>query len=210
MGGWWVLLYVVDWPHHNLLRTGLQIARPITMRDVVSVMAPEPIRASHTKLFDEFSQLRIMEVNDQYVEAELFERFLEEMPQVCVELVVESDEGILLAKRVQKPAVWFWPGGRLYKGENLEDAAHRIAREELGIAISLETQLGVHSHFWDPTEVGEGVSRHTVNIVYHVTPDSQEFQISLDEQHSEYQFINEVPSDGHQYVREYLTTHDLV
>lgn len=151
-----------------------------------------------------------MEVNDEYVETDLFECFLEKMPQVCVELVVESDQGILLIKRTQKPNLWFWPGSRLYKGEALEDAAHRIAHEELSIGVDLEKQLGVHSHFWETEEVDEGVSRHTVNVVFLATPKQQEFQITLDEQHSEYQFVTEIDPEFHKYVREYLIAHSLV
>ncbi|ELZ47212.1 ADP-ribose pyrophosphatase, partial [Halorubrum coriense DSM 10284] len=57
-----------------------------------------------------------MDVHDERVPEKLFSQFVERMPQACVELIVESTEGILVAKRDIEPSVWFWPGGRLYKG----------------------------------------------------------------------------------------------
>jgi colanic acid biosynthesis protein WcaH len=90
-----------------------------------------------------------MRVHDEHVPAELYGLFIERMPQACVELVIERPEGILLAKRTKEPAAgeWFWPGSRLYKGERLADAAHRVASDELGIGITLAERLGVYAHF---------------------------------------------------------------
>jgi colanic acid biosynthesis protein WcaH len=150
-----------------------------------------------------------MEINDSRVPDELYGEFLDAMPQVCVELVVETDAGVLLCKRETKPCVWFWPGSRLYKGERLDEAAHRVAEAELGIDVQLRERLGVHSHFWDETETNEGVSRHTVNVVYRAVPDG-EFEIELDEQHSEYRFLTEPEPRLHEYVRKYLETYDLL
>ena len=142
-----------------------------------------------------------MDTNDTYLSEELYTQFLEEMPLVCVKLVLETDDGLSLEKRTGEPTVWFWPGGRLYKGESLPDAAHRIAAEELGIEIELVEQLGVQSHFWEPNETDEGVSRHTVNIIYHAEPKTTEFEIEFDKQHSEYRYITESDAALHEYVR---------
>lgn len=161
-------------------------------------------------LFSPFVVPFSMDVQDTYVADDVFTQFLEHMPQVCVEIVLETGDGILLCKRTNKPRVWFWPGGRLFKGEELADAAHRVAADELGIDISLIGQLGVHSHFWEPAETNEGVSRHTVNILFHARPKFDDFDITLDEQHSEYRFLAERDSELHPYVREYLTTYELL
>jgi len=151
-----------------------------------------------------------MDVQDSHVPEELFTDFLETMPQVCVELVLETDEGIFVGKRTGEPRVWFWPGGRLYKGERLDDAAHRIANEELGIEVTLQERLGVQTHFWEPDQVDEQVSRHTVNVVYHATPASTEYDIELDEQHATYRFLTEIEPELHEYVREYLRAYELL
>ncbi len=150
-----------------------------------------------------------MEIHDGRIPNEQFTHFLETMPQVCVELLFDTEEGVLLAKREVEPKLWFWPGSRLYKGETLTEAAHRVAREELGIEVRLAERLGVHAHFWDAIETPEGVSRHTVNVVYRAVPDG-EFEIELDEQHSAYRFCTETEPGLHQYVREYLDSYELV
>jgi len=151
-----------------------------------------------------------MEVQDEYIPQDQFRTCLENMPQTCVEVVLETEDGVLLCERTRKPKELFWPGSRLYKGEQLEDAAHRVAREELGIEILLSEQLGVHGHFWSPEQTEVGVSRHTVNIVYLATPESSDFEIELDEQHSGYRFVTDTSPELHEYVQEYLTKYNLV
>jgi colanic acid biosynthesis protein WcaH len=151
-----------------------------------------------------------METNDSHIPEERFREFLEQMPQTCVEVVVRTDDGVLLCDRATKPEEWFWPGSRLYKGEELDAAAHRVAREELGIDVTLSERLGVHSHFWGPEQTDSGVSRHTVNIVYLAEPASESPDIELDDQHTGYRFVTAVDSEFHEYVREYLTEYDLV
>jgi len=155
------------------------------------------------------SDSRRMEVHDTRIPDEQFRAFLAEMPQVCVEVVLDTPSGVLVAKRTTKPRVWFWPGSRLYKGEGLVAAAHRVAAEELGIDVTVHERLGVHAHFWEPTETEAGVSRHTVNVVYRASP-AGDWDVDLDEQHADYRFLTEVDPDLHEYVREYLRTYDLV
>jgi colanic acid biosynthesis protein WcaH len=151
-----------------------------------------------------------MEIYDDYIPEELFAEFVSQMPQICVEIVFESKRGILLAKRDIEPAIWFWPSSRLYKGEELDDAAHRIAREELGVEVHIIDQYGPYAHFWETSSVEGSPSRHTVNSVFHVEPVHGNYEITLDEQHSEYQYLTDVEDDLHEYVRLYLEDNDLL
>lgn len=147
-----------------------------------------------------------METRDEFIPEEIFAEFIDRCPQVCVELLIEDDRGVLLAKRTREPAKgeWFWPGSRLYKGERKEDAAHRIANEELGIDVEIENFVGVYEHFWETSSIKGSPSRHTVNLVYHVTPKTTESQITLNEQHSAVKFITGIEPAFHQYVVQYL------
>lgn len=147
-----------------------------------------------------------------HVPAELYGRVVANFPQVCVELVVEHDDGVLLARRDNEPAKgeWFWPGGRLFKGEVLEDAVHRIAEEELGIDVEIRQQLGVHAHFWETSDVVGNPSRHTVNVVFLVTPLDDDPPIELDDQHTEYRILGEPEPDLHEYVRRYVEEYELL
>jgi len=151
-----------------------------------------------------------MEVDDEFIPEETFAECLATMPQPCIDLVVEHDGGILLARRTNEPArgEWFWPGSRLYRGESLEDAVHRIARGELGIDVEIVEQLGAHGHFWDTASVEGLDSRHTVPVVYRVRPTAADPEITLDEQHSEYRVLRERDPDLHEYVHLYLDEYD--
>lgn len=159
---------------------------------------------------DAFEPYDAMAIDDEWVPEELFSEFIARMPQICVDLIVETEEGILLAKRDIHPPVWFWPGSRLYKGERLREAAHRIADEELGIEVDIVDQYGPYAHFWADRSVQGSPSRHTVNPVFHVEPADEDYEITLDEQHSEYRYLTELESDLHEYVRRYIEDNDLL
>lgn len=109
---------------------------------------------------------------------------------------------MLLAKRQNEPAKgeWFWPGSCLRKGGRLHDASHRVASDELGVEINLKGFLGVYEHFWEDVEP----TQHTVNIVYNASPTDAEAVVRLDDQHSEYRWVNEPSETFHPYVNEYL------
>lgn len=151
-----------------------------------------------------------MAVDDEWIPEELFSAFVSRMPQVCVDVILETDEGLLLAKRDIHPPVWFWPGSRLYKGEALRDAAVRVAREELGVEVRIEDRYGPYAHFWADSSVRGSPSRHTVNPVFHVVPAHETYEITLDDQHSDYRFLTEVEDDLHEYVRRYVEDNDLL
>lgn len=152
-----------------------------------------------------------MEVHDERIPEERYAEFIANMPEVCVEVVVERDGAVLLARRTNEPAKeeWFWPGSRLYKGEETGEAAHRVAREELGIAVQLDELLGVYSHFWERSAQSDDVSRHTVNVVYRTSPADPDPGIELDDQHDDYRWLDEREPDLHPYVQQYLADADL-
>ena len=153
-----------------------------------------------------------MKLHDVYLSEELYTDFLTHMPETCVELVLQHRGTVLLAKREIEPAKgeWFWPGSRLYKGEPTEEAAHRVAREELGIEIELESLLGVYSHFWDRSAQSPEVSRHTVNVVYRARPVEDDPRISLDDQHGEFRWLDDIEPELHEYVRTYIEDGNLL
>jgi ADP-ribose pyrophosphatase YjhB (NUDIX family) len=96
------------------------------------------------------------------------------VPRLCVEIVVKTNEGVLLTKRNIPPALGMWhlPGGTWLKGETAEEAAKRIALDELGIDISLGELLG-YVDFSPEVAVG-----HSISLVFLVKPHS--FDISPD------------------------------
>jgi colanic acid biosynthesis protein WcaH len=152
-----------------------------------------------------------METNDEFIDEALFSSFLDAMPQVCVELCLVHDGGVLVAKRANRPVKdeWFWPGSRLYKGEGLATAARRVGREELGIDVTVDRLLGVEEHFWDESAPSEDVSRHTVNVVYRAVPADEAFDITLDDQHTDYEFVTAPDERHHEMVHRYFEKYGL-
>jgi colanic acid biosynthesis protein WcaH len=147
-----------------------------------------------------------MDVHDERIPSAQYAACQRYLPEVCVELVLEHDGGVLLARRTNEPArgEWFWPGSRLYKGEVLEAAAHRVAETELGLRVELTGRLGVYGHFWDTAALDGVESRHTVNVVFRARPVDDAFEISLDDQHDAFRFVSTPETDLHPYVHRYL------
>jgi colanic acid biosynthesis protein WcaH len=147
-----------------------------------------------------------MDVHDEFVPEETFGACLDALPQVCIEVLLERDGRLLVARRTNDPArgEWFWPGGRLYKGEHLEAAARRIGREELGVDIDIVDRVGVYSHFWDTSSVAGADSRHTVNVAFHVRQRDPDATVALDEQHDDFRFVTAEDPDLHDYLSQYF------
>lgn len=147
-----------------------------------------------------------MRVHDERLPEDVYATCQQHLPEACVEVFLEHDGGVLLARRTNEPArgEWFWPGARLYKGETLADAARRIGREELGIAVELTGRLGVYSHFWETSAVAGVDARHTVNVVFRASPRDDVSVIQLDDQHDRYRFVDGPEPGLHEYVRRYL------
>ena len=151
-------------------------------------------------------------MDPSWIPDELFAEFVATMPQVCVEVFLEHDDGVLVGKRANEPAKgeWFWPGGRLYKGERLEAAPHRVAAEELGVEIDVVGQLGVYEHFWESSPVCGSPSRHTVNVVYRAGFAEADWRIELDDQHDDVRFVDSIEPGLHEYVQHYLRDSGVV
>jgi 8-oxo-dGTP diphosphatase len=82
-------------------------------------------------------------------------------PLVTVDIIVESDGGIVLVRRRNPPLGWALPGGFVDPGESVAQAARREAKEETGLDVELLELLGVYS---DPKRDPRGL--FTVSTVF--------------------------------------------
>jgi len=131
---------------------------------------------------------------------------VEHVPLVSVDLVVQHDGGIILGERTNEPAngEWFVPGGTVRKDERLDAAVDRIAREELGISVTVERRLGVYEHRYDVAAAQGVESKHYVPIGHLVTAEGD--PTVEDDQHADLQVFHPpfADLDLHPYVRQYL------
>lgn len=138
----------------------------------------------------------------QWIDEETYAKFKQVMPIPCVDLVIwrhSHEDGrpeILLCLRTNEPAKGFWwtPGGRLFKGETLEQAARRKAQEELGMEIELGPQLGTLDDIFEEA--------HTPCTIFAARPKGDE--IRLDSQHSKWRWSQWPDPELHPYVLERL------
>jgi 8-oxo-dGTP diphosphatase len=81
-------------------------------------------------------------------------------PYLTVDIIIETQGGIVLIERKNSPFGWALPGGFVDYGETLESAACREAREETSLSVTLIEQFHTYS---DPAR---DPRHHTVSTVF--------------------------------------------
>jgi ADP-ribose pyrophosphatase YjhB (NUDIX family) len=81
-------------------------------------------------------------------------------PVPTVDIIIETDGGIVLIQRKNPPSGWALPGGFVDYGESLEKAAVREAKEETSLDVELISQLKAYS---DPSR---DPRQHTISVVF--------------------------------------------
>lgn len=84
---------------------------------------------------------------------------------IIIELKNDNKTQIVLIERLNPPFGWAIPGGFVDKGESIESAAIREAKEETGLDVRLECLLGCYS---DPER---DPRFHTASLVYIASAD---------------------------------------
>ena len=88
-------------------------------------------------------------------------------PFPTVDIIIETDNGIVLIQRKNPPFGWALPGGFVDYGESLENAAIREAKEETSLDVELISQLGAYS---DPAR---DPRHHTISVVFRASAKGQ-------------------------------------
>ncbi|MDH3223129.1 MAG: NUDIX domain-containing protein [Gemmatimonadota bacterium] len=116
-------------------------------------------------------------------------------PLVSIDLVVRNGEGrILVGHRINEPAKdhWFVPGGRMGKGESLDEAFRRIVRQELGISRARKdaSLLGVFEHFYETNFLEQpDLGTHYVVLAHGFDLEGDGADIVPDEQHRQVRWL---------------------
>jgi len=136
---------------------------------------------------------------------EEFMSIYKKVPRLGVDVILKTDKGVLLTKRVVEPhkGEWHLPGGTVLFGEKLVETTKRVAKEELGIGIKIIKFLGIIEY-----SIKNESGRHTVTIEHLVQQESGEIRGS--DQGEEIGFFKVIPNNMHPEQGKFLTDHKLV
>lgn len=100
---------------------------------------------------------------------EEFDRIYGTVPRLNVEVIIHTDDGVVLTRRDIEPCKgqWHIPGGTVRFGESLPAAVRRVARDELGVDVSVGRLLGYIEY---PLMVAAGYRGWPVGIAFAATP----------------------------------------
>lgn len=124
------------------------------------------------------------------IEQQLYNQILSNMPILCVDaVIIDKTNKVLLLKRKNEPAKnsWWFPGGRLQKGETLENAVVRKANEETGLDLTLLKSLGVTQTIFDTGP--NDIPVHTVNFTF-LLFSSDTSKLNIDRDHEDFIWTN--------------------
>lgn len=138
---------------------------------------------------------------------EEFKAIYSRVPRLCVELVVMARGGIVLALR-SLPTwnnMWHLPGGTVLYKETIEQAATRVASDELGITIKIGKTLGYAEYPSEQEERGFGWS---VTIVLLCETDAEIFKVNEDASRAEifYDLPENMLSEQKVFLRDHWNT----
>ncbi len=132
-------------------------------------------------------------------------------PLISIDLIMKnSDDEILLGKRINEPAkdYWFVPGGRIFKNESLEDAFSRIYQSELGVSSKSEkaTFYGLYEHFYQNNVFNDKFDTHYIVLAYQIHLENIS---KVNDQHTAYCWFKVngllAKNNVHQYTKNYFT-----
>jgi colanic acid biosynthesis protein WcaH len=132
----------------------------------------------------------------------LYRKIQKVLPIACVDLLIKYDKGIILCKRKNSPAKGrFWlPGGRILKGESLEQAVKRKLKEETGLRAKSIKFIGTYTNYFKRGFYG--FPFHAIVSVFLV--EARNKKIKLDNQHSEFMVVKELNKRLPAYIRQVI------
>ena len=129
-----------------------------------------------------------------FIPDSLYDQILCQMPIPSVEAVLVINGSLLFLKRKNNPAIgqWWFAGGRIHKGETLEETLQREVKEETNLEIESYRFIKAYSRVFP--------ERHDITIAYLCK--CKEGKIELDIEHSEYRLFKKLPKGLHPYLLE--------
>ena len=126
-----------------------------------------------------------------------YQQIIEVLPILCVDVVIKnSQDEYLLIKRDNEPrkGEWWVIGGRLLKGETLEQAVVRKVWEETGLNVEAVQPIGYYEAVSQENPFGQASRLHAVSVVFSTVIDGNQ-QIKLDDQSTDWKYAKELPAN---------------
>ena len=130
-----------------------------------------------------------------FIPEEEYARIMGVLPILCVDVALQNSKGqYLLIRRANEPlkGQWWVIGGRVLKGETLEQAVVRKVREEVGLKVSSAKPIGYYEGVSETNPFGLSTPQHSVSVVFSAEIDDQQ-QVRLDNQSTEWKYSHELP-----------------
>lgn len=122
----------------------------------------------------------------------LYNQITKQMPITSVEAIIKKDNSLLFLKRNNTPAKdeWWFPGGRVRKGETLKESLHREIKEETGLEIEIIRFVGVYTRIF--------IERHDITLAFLCKCSND--KVILNNEHSKHKFFDNPPKNIHPYL----------
>lgn len=150
--------------------------------------------------YGDIDTLKTITPSRKFLPEDLYGRLVRDCIVFCVDIVLvrtttEGKKECLLVKRSSEPVkgVWWWPGGRMLKGETFFDAAQRKAVQETGLSNTKCIQvLGIWNTFFPTSnwDTPESQGTQTVNAIVLVELQGVGEEIALDETSEDSRWIS--------------------
>ena len=130
-----------------------------------------------------------------FIPREQYAKIIDVLPILCVDIMVQnSKDEYLLVKRANEPlkGQWWVIGGRVLKGETLEEAAIRKVKEEVGLDISSVKPIGYYEEISHTNHFNSLTPLHSMSVVFSTTVDGAQ-KVKLDNQSSDWKYSQELP-----------------
>ncbi len=159
---------------------------------------------------DEERASRVSEPTDDELAAPLpeaeYRAIFQKVPRLTVEVVVCSELGVLLARRIGGPCdgLWNLPGGTVRFAEPLTDAVHRVALDEIGAEVAIDDFLGYIEY---PSHARRGLD-WPVGLAFR-THLARSLGDALAIGLNRLEWFSQLPDDMHAEQRTFLRAHGL-
>jgi GDP-mannose mannosyl hydrolase len=126
----------------------------------------------------------------------LYDHITRLVPIASVEAMIVENKCFLFLRRNNKPAKgeWWFPGGRIRRGESLEQTLRREIKEETGLELSFYKLINVYSRVFP--------ERHDIAIAY--LCECEKGNVKVNGEHSEYRYFKTAPEGLHPYMLEVI------